>query len=119
MKARRVCIHREAFDVYIGRGGPWGNPYTHLPIMRADIIAVVDTREEAVARYRQHLWDRLNAAERVDPSLPPTLVFELAKLHGRRLGCYCQESDLCHGDVLVEAAAWAAREVEPFLAPEV
>lgn len=117
MRARRVCIHHEAFDIYVGRGGPWGNPYTHLPILRKEIIAVVDTPEEACARYREHLWERIREEERnFEGSMgPPPIVFELAKMHGKRLGCYCKETDPCHGDVLVAAAEWAAQQVEPFV----
>lgn len=95
--ARAVNLHAEPHDVYIGRGSPWGNPYTHRKGTQATTI--VATRDEAIERYRADLWRRLRVGE-------PELVERLAELHGKRLGCYCKPK-ACHGDVLARAAAWA------------
>lgn len=95
-KGRAVVVnkHREGFDVYIGRGSEWGNPH------HVDDVG----REQAIELYRQDLWARIR-----DEGYP--LINRLAQLRGRRLGCYCAPKP-CHGDVLVEAAEWAARENE-------
>lgn len=98
---RVVNLRVEPFDVYIGRGSEWGNPFSHRPDTQA--TEIVATREEAIARYRVHLWARLRA--------DPELVNRLANLRGLRLGCYCAPA-ACHGDVLVIASEWAARENE-------
>lgn len=98
---RAVNRHVEAFDVYIGRGSEWGNPFSHKPDTKADEI--VASRDEAVARYREHLWARIRTE--------PGLVNKLAQLRGRTLGCYCAPA-ACHGDVLALAAEWAAGENE-------
>lgn len=68
-------------DVYIGRGGPWGNPYK---------IGKDGTREEVIEKYRA--------------SLTPERIIEIKlKLKGKILGCFCAPKP-CHGDVLAEIA---------------
>lgn len=79
----------DEFDVYIGRGTKWGNPYAvgfgHAPGEEAD------TREEAIRKYaydfsRGFLGDK-------------NFISDLAKLQGKRLGCHCKPL-ACHGEVL-------------------
>lgn len=84
------------FDVYIGRGSKWGNPYSHRDDTRA--LYRVATRTEAIACYRRALWE--------DIKLGRVELTELAELHGKTLGCFCAPLP-CHGDVLIEAARWA------------
>lgn len=52
---RVVNLNQEEYDVFIGRGSKWGNPFTHIKdkVTLADVI--VDTREEAIERYREYL----------------------------------------------------------------
>lgn len=99
--SRVVHCKQEPFDVYIGRPGPWGNPYTHREGTTAQ--HVVGSVEEAIDYYRQWLRERVKASE-------PGLIESLANLHGKTLGCYCAPGP-CHGDVIAEAAAWAATQV--------
>jgi hypothetical protein len=70
------------FDVYIGRGGPWGNPFR---------IGPDGTREQVVAEYDRWIESR------------PDLLARLGELRGRRLGCFCAPAR-CHGDVLARRA---------------
>jgi hypothetical protein len=90
---RRLIVHckKEPFDVYIGRPGPWGNPFSHLPKTQAEFR--VETREEAIACFEE--WLR---------QLHPELI-ERAKqeLRGKVLGCWCHPK-ACHGDVLARIA---------------
>jgi hypothetical protein len=81
---------RAAETVYIGRGSPWGNPFSHKP-SSFDVV-VVPTVAEAIERYREWLIDRLYRE--------PGLREELLRLDGQVLGCYCKPGP-CHGDVLV------------------
>lgn len=92
----------EPFDVDVGRPGPWGNPYSHLPGTSATYV--VGSRAETVELYRAWLKQRIMAGE-------PGLVEALAALHGQTLGCYCAPEP-CHGDVLVAASEWAVHELE-------
>lgn len=95
-----VHCKREPYDVYIGRPSPWGNPFSHKEGTQA--AYKVATREEAVRRYREWLWQRIRTE--------PGLVAALAELHGKTLGCWCAPK-ACHGDVLVLAARWAAAQL--------
>lgn len=87
-----VHCKKEPFDVYIGRGrgSQWGNPFSHQEGTQARFK--VDTREEAIARFREWLLSQ------------PELV-EKAKreLRGKVLGCWCSPR-ACHGDILARIA---------------
>jgi len=79
--------HKVPYDIYIGRGSKWGNPYSHLPSALAKYR--VATREEAVAKYREWIMTQ------------PELLGALGELKDKVLCCYCAPK-ICHGDVLVE-----------------
>ena len=80
------------FDVYIGRGSEYGNPFTHLPLEQTTAKYQVETREEAVAEYEKWLLAQ------------PELVAKVKKeLKNKRLGCYCSPLS-CHGDILARIA---------------
>ena len=70
------------YDVYIGRGSPWGNPFH---------IGVDGTREEVIQKYREWLLQQ------------PHLMAKLPELQGLALGCWCKPLP-CHGDVLAKLA---------------
>lgn len=88
-KPKVVHCKKEGFDVYIGRGSKWGNPFSHKEGTLAE--HVVGSREEAIAKYEEYL---LNNQELVDA---------LPELKGKVLGCWCKPK-ACHGDVLLRMA---------------
>jgi hypothetical protein len=90
-----VHCKRAPFDVYIGRPGEWGNPFSHLPISSAQFRCL--SREEAVARYEAWLLAQ-----------PELVAKAKAELSGKVLGCWCAPN-ACHGHVL----ARVANEVTP------
>lgn len=72
-----------ADSIYIGRPGPWGNPYK---------IGKDGTREEVIAKYRRLIYSN------------PTLVQAIRSQHrGKDLVCWCKPLP-CHGDVLLQVA---------------
>jgi hypothetical protein len=75
-----VNIRTSSYDVYIGRGSKWGNPYH---------IGKDGNRKEVIEKYRQYILKK------------PELLENLHELKGKRLGCYCAPLP-CHGDVLIE-----------------
>lgn len=75
-----VNIQQDDYDIFIGRGGQWGNPF---------IMGVDGTREEVIEKYRQWIMTQ------------PQLLTQLPTLKGKRLGCYCKPL-ACHGDILCE-----------------
>jgi hypothetical protein len=78
-----VNRHKRQFDVYIGRGTAWGNPFTSSELGRA----------LAISMFESYIRTRL--------SDEPELLKELMKLDGKLLGCSCKPK-ACHGDVLVK-----------------
>lgn len=83
-----VHCKKEPYDVYVGRGSKWGNPYTHLPNTSAPWI--VETREDAIRLYEE--WIR---------SQPELLEAAKKELKGKVLGCWCSPL-ACHGDILIK-----------------
>lgn len=86
---RVVNMKNESFDVYIGRGSKWGCPYTIIKDRPTLAIEIVDSKEEALSKYRQYVL------------ASPDLMNSLDELEGKVLGCFCKP-EMCHGDVLLE-----------------
>jgi hypothetical protein len=68
------------YDVYIGRGSDYGNPFN----FGKDVI-----RSEVIEKFREYV---LNEKK---------ILSTLHNLRGKKLGCHCAPSP-CHGDVLVD-----------------
>ncbi len=85
VNVRTVVVNKrdDGFDVYIGRGSKWGNPFR---------IGVDGTRTQVIAKYARMLRSS------------PELLAALGELRGKRLGCFCKPA-ACHGDVLVAEVA--------------
>jgi hypothetical protein len=81
--------HKVPYDIYIGRGSIWGNPFTDQPEGTTKAKYVVETREEAIEKYRIYIEENI------------VMIKRLKKLKGKTLACYCKPKQ-CHGDVLVE-----------------
>jgi hypothetical protein len=78
-----VHCKKEPYDVYIGRGSKWGNPYK---------IGVDGNRKEVLAKY--YKWIKKQ----------PELMDSLHELKGKTLGCWCSPKP-CHGDTLIYLAS--------------
>lgn len=87
VEVTRVCNkdRHEEFEVYIGRGSIWGNPYRIGP--------GVGDRRAAIEMYRKHFYEIILN----DPAKRRAVL----ALKGKRLGCHCKP-DPCHGDVIAE-----------------
>ena len=90
MKTKVVHCKKEKYDVYIGRPGPWGNPFS---------IGKDGTREEVIEKFRDWIKDQ------------DLLMQEIESLRGKTLGCWCCQTPsyyvegmkmICHGEVLME-----------------
>jgi len=73
----------EEFDVYIGRGTPWGNPHS-IGENAAD-------RVEAIQLYRDYFEERFVKDSEGNRAI--------RSLKGKVLGCHCKPAP-CHGDVI-------------------
>ena len=68
------------YDVDIGRGSIWGNPF---------VIGMDGTRTEVIAKYEIYIRNR------------PDLLAQLWRLKNKILGCWCFPMT-CHGQVLLK-----------------
>lgn len=78
--------HKVPYDMYIGRGSMWGNPY------KVD-ESIGITREMAIELYREDVYKCLAEGD--------ITIDDIKALSGLRLACSCAPR-ACHGDVLVE-----------------
>jgi hypothetical protein len=92
----KLCVLNKKTDVipegavYIGRGSPWGNPFSHNPRSKAETI--VATREEAIAAFEAWFLAQ-----------PELVAAAKEKLRGKTLVCFCKPL-ACHGDFLLRIA---------------
>lgn len=91
-KTTRVHCKRAPYDIYIGRPSIFGNPYTHHKDKDTKAEFIVETREEAVAKYREYITEGSGKH----------LLEQLHTLEGKVLGCWCMPDKACHGDILIE-----------------
>jgi len=91
MLTKVVNKYKEPYDVYIGRGSKWGNPFTHIKDRKTKAEFIVESREESIEKYRQWILSQ------------PNLLNDIHELKGKTLGCFCKPKS-CHGDVLAELA---------------
>ena len=62
-KTRVVNLRMEDYDVYIGRGSIFGNPYTHISDRPTLAKYVVATRGEAIQKYKEYFDKRIKEDE--------------------------------------------------------
>lgn len=83
MKITKVVNKYKApYDVYIGRGSIWGNPFPVKEYGRAKCIQMFEELMDERIMSDASYW-----------------IDELKKLKGKTLGCFCKPQP-CHGDVL-------------------
>lgn len=74
------------YDIYIGRGTPWGNPFA---ISHGD----GPDRAEVIEKYREFFYKKIDE----DKSFKNGIL----SMRGLRLACFCKPQ-ACHGDVIAE-----------------
>lgn len=78
-----VNKRKHKYDIYIGRGSKWGNPY--------ELKDYAYDRNLVISLYSDYLYNN------------KYLLSCLGELTGKILGCYCYPFK-CHGDILVRMA---------------
>lgn len=86
MTTKVVNLHKESYDIYIGRegqglDGTFGNPFNE------------GSRFEKVAKYKEYFLNRMSTDKEFEE--------KVNALKGKRLGCFCYPLR-CHGMVIVE-----------------
>ena len=71
------------YDVYCGRGSPYGNPYR---------IGEDGYRSQVIEKYKKYFYKRLKNTDFKE---------KILYLKGKVLGCYCYPMK-CHCDVIIE-----------------
>ncbi len=95
-----------ANTVYVGRPGPWGNPFKvdeRIPfrvtkaglLIKCRALRIVQDAHHAVALYRLWLGSRHGR---------PTCRRATMELRDKDLACFCRLDNPCHADVLLELA---------------
>ena len=82
MCTKIVNKYKEPYDIYIGRGSKWGNPF---------VIGQHGNRNQVINQYEE--WITTGNGKH--------LINDLHELKGKTLGCFCKPQR-CHGDVLVQ-----------------
>ena len=82
MNSRVVHCKRDEYDVYMGRGSKWGNPF---------VIGKDGDRDEVCDKYE--VWFEKQ----------PLLVAAVHELRFKVLGCWCAPKR-CHGEFLARRA---------------
>jgi hypothetical protein len=93
MKTTVVNKRFDEYQVYIGRGSIFGNPWTHLNLGTTKAQYQCKTREESIELYRDYFLDKVKN--------DPKFKLEVEKLRGKALGCFCAPLS-CHGDIIAE-----------------
>ena len=88
--SRVVHCKKDKFDIYIGRGSIWGNPYK---------IGTDGDRDEVIRKYCEYIVQC------------PSLLARIPELQGKVLGCWCAPKH-CHGDVLVAIVDFMSKQEE-------
>jgi hypothetical protein len=78
-----VNLKREPYEIYIGRGSKWGNPFIMKNSSESERNRVCD-------EYENWFWTT-------------ELPSQISEIRGKVLGCYCKPKR-CHGDFLVKIA---------------
>lgn len=85
---RVVNLRTHPYDVYIGRAGHGLDGYFGNPFPRLEGEAKGSTLDKFRAYFLRRLEQDLEFLSRV------------RALRGRTLGCFCDEGDLCHGQII-------------------
>ena len=94
-------------DFYIGRGSCMGNPYHSKESKHSQALYKVDSVEEAISKYGEHLDSELLSDNRSICDFMKTLVERELNDKKTNLVCYCAP-DKCHGDIIKKYAENAA-----------
>lgn len=80
----------DKYDIYVGRGSKFGNPFSHLPNSSAPYK--VDTREEAIKCFEEWIKEQ-----------PELIAAAKKELKNKILGCFCFPLP-CHASILLKIA---------------
>jgi len=90
-KMRIVNLYKEKYNVFIGRGSIFGNPFK---------IQVVGSRKKSISLYENYVRKQIAGVISGDNSIKlPKAIYDLPE--DAILGCYCKPK-ACHGDIIIK-----------------
>jgi len=102
-----VNKNKDLYDIYIGRGSKWGNPFTHKDVDKTKAQVQVSSRKESIEMYEKWIL-RIIEIEGLNP---PSIEEIRSELKDKVLGCFCKPKS-CHGDVLSQIANGDNQDIE-------
>ena len=92
MKTTAVNKYKEAYDIYIGRGSKWGNPFQMKNKSEEE-------RDRVCNEYENWFYTT-------------DLINDILELKGKKLGCFCKPAR-CHGDFLAKMVNFVTEREDP------
>lgn len=96
-KTTVVNKYKEKYDIYIGRGSKWGNPFP---------ITERNDRDYVIMVHKIHINILIDQGTLTEK--------DFKELQGKRLGCFCKPKE-CHGDYLAQIADAEWKDGKPCL----
>ena len=93
-------LGNKKFTFYIGRPSILGNPYTHFNTVNTLAKYKVDTREDAINKYKKYFYETLETNHKFEKEVN-WLVANYLYYERLILVCWCSPLS-CHGDVIKE-----------------
>jgi hypothetical protein len=97
-----VNVYEESYDVYVGSPSDGTNPRDIQPgeygFLGNPFEDMAD-RKESIDTYCRYFAQRLAEDRR--------FRFAVLAIRGKRLGCFCEEGEVCHADII---ASWLEKQ---------
>lgn len=87
--------------IYIGRGSPLGNPFSHIASNHPQIKRLVSSREESIRCFSGHIKEQVDEGNPEFCDALNELIIRNLKKENLNLVCFCKPLP-CHGDVIAE-----------------
>lgn len=85
-------------DIYIGRGSPLGNPYTHLDLETTRASFQTASREESINLFENYINEKINQKDQIICD-ELNRIYLQAKENNVYLVCSCRPKS-CHGNII-------------------
>jgi hypothetical protein len=99
-----IVSPEDGYDVWIGEGSIWANPFFEQWIHRGDTSAKRQVKDRRTALHSFEQW--LLGADFIyfEQDVRGEIVRQLLSLRGKRLACPCgqHKTGLCHGCVYID-----------------
>lgn len=103
-KVIRYCVNKETHvgenNFLIHRPFIFSNPFTHIKDKKTKANLVVDNKDEAIEMYGEYFDKMLETSSKFKEEFEK-LYKAYNTFYEIYIGCYCNESEPCHGDIII------------------